>query len=246
MKILGVIPARYASTRFPAKALADIGGKSMVQRVYEQAIQAKSLTKVIIATDHAEIVESIKAFGGNVCLTNENHQSGTDRCHEVLTKEGDSFDYVINIQGDEPFIDPSQIDILASLLDGQTELGTLVKQIGDEHELFDHNVVKCVFNKNMEAMYFSRATVPHLRNYPKEQWLAHQTFYKHIGIYAYRTDVLKTISQLSPSSFEQAESLEQLRWLENGFSIKVAETQLPSFGVDTPEDLERLKDFYKH
>ncbi|HNP19940.1 MAG TPA: 3-deoxy-manno-octulosonate cytidylyltransferase [Fulvivirga sp.] len=244
MKILGVIPARYASTRFPAKALADIGGKPMVQRVYEQALKAKKLTKVIVATDHAKIVEAVQGFEGNVCLTDENHQSGTDRCNEVLTKEVDEFDYVINIQGDEPFIDPSQIDLLAGLLDGKTELGTLVKKIEDTHELFDPNAVKCVFNNNNEALYFSRSTVPFLRNKPKEQWLEHQDFYKHIGIYAYRADILKIIAHLPPSSLEHAESLEQLRWLENGYKIRIAETHIPSFGVDTPDDLMRLKDFY--
>jgi 3-deoxy-manno-octulosonate cytidylyltransferase (CMP-KDO synthetase) len=246
MKILGVIPARYASTRFPAKALADIDGKPMVQRVYEQACKASSLNKVIIATDHEAIVQVVNNFEGNVCLTNENHQSGTDRCHEVLAKESEDFDYVINIQGDEPFIDPSQIDLLASLLDGNTELGTLVKKITDQDELFEANVVKCVFNLNMEAMYFSRASIPYLRNYKKEEWLTKHDFFKHIGIYAYRSDILNSIAKLSPSNFEIVESLEQLRWLENGYTIKVAETELPSFGIDTPEDLERVKNFYNH
>jgi 3-deoxy-manno-octulosonate cytidylyltransferase (CMP-KDO synthetase) len=200
----------------------------------------------MIATDHEAIVQAANIFGGNVCLTNENHQSGTDRCHEVLEKESNDFDYVINIQGDEPFIDPSQINLLAGLLDGNTELGTLVKKITDQEELFEANVVKCVFNLNMEAMYFSRATIPFLRNYQKEEWLTQHDFFKHVGIYAYRSDVLKSIAKLSTSKFELAESLEQLRWLENGYKIKVAETSLPSFGIDTPEDLEKVKNFYKH
>ncbi len=245
MKILGVIPARYASTRFPAKALADINGKPMVQRVYEQAAKSNLLNEVVVATDHSLIVDAVEHFGGQVCLTSNEHQSGTDRCNEVLSQFPD-FDYVINIQGDEPYIDPKQIDLVAQLLDGQTQLGTLVKKIQDAHELFDANVVKCVFNTNMEAMYFSRATIPHLRNHERDNWLTSHAFYKHIGIYAYRADVLKEIAKLPISTLEMAESLEQLRWLEHGYTIKVAETDIQSIGVDTPEDLQRLKDFYKH
>lgn len=244
MKILGIIPARYASTRFPAKALADIGGKPMVQRVFEQASKASFLSKVVVATDHEAIAKAVDGFAGNYCMTSPNHQSGTDRCQEVVENEDESFDYVINIQGDEPFIDPSQIDLLAGLLDGKTELGTLVKKIDHIDEVFDPNVVKCVFNSLNAAMYFSRAPIPHLRNQAKEDWLKHHDFFKHIGIYGYRIDVLNSITKLPVSVFEKAESLEQLRWLESGYKIKVDITDIQSYGVDTPEDLEKLKDLY--
>jgi 3-deoxy-manno-octulosonate cytidylyltransferase (CMP-KDO synthetase) len=160
MKILGIIPARFESTRFPAKALADIGGKSMVQRVYEQAAKASSLQKVIVATDHEKIFDHVLSFGGNVCITTKKHQSGTDRCQEVITKEKEEFDYIINIQGDEPFIAPGQIDILAANLDGKTELATLAKRIKEPEQLFNPNVVKVIFNKNKEALYFSRESIP--------------------------------------------------------------------------------------
>ena len=242
MKILGIIPARYASTRFPAKALADIGGKPMVQRVYEQAMKSSSLSKVVVATDHEEIEKVVKGFGGNVCLTSPDHQSGTDRCQEVMNSEP-GFDYAINIQGDEPFIDPQQIDILASLLDGNTELATLVKKIDEDEELFDSNVVKCIVAANGSALYFSRSAVPFNRNEPKENWVQRGNYFKHIGIYAYRTDILKSITDLKQSSLEISESLEQLRWLENGYQIKVAETTIGSIGIDTPEDLKKVQSF---
>lgn len=242
MKILGIIPARYASTRFPAKALADIGGKPMVQRVYEQALKSESLSKVVIATDHEEIARVVNDFAGNVCMTRSDHQSGTDRCQEVMQYES-GFDYAINIQGDEPFIDPQQIDILASLLDGETELATLVKKIDSDIELFDSNVVKCVLAQNGNALYFSRSTVPFNRNKAKELWLQSGNYYKHIGIYAYRTDILKKVSSLEQSPLELSESLEQLRWLENGFTIKAAITTIGSIGIDTPEDLKKIQSF---
>ncbi|MBL6445522.1 3-deoxy-manno-octulosonate cytidylyltransferase [Fulvivirga sp. 29W222] len=244
MNILGIIPARYGSTRFPAKALADIGGKSMIRRVYEQAKKSALLNDVVIATDHEAIMEEVATFDGKACMTSENHQSGTDRCYEALTLQNKDYDYVINIQGDEPFINPAQIDLLADLLDGQTQLGTLVKQIEDREELFNPNVVKAVFNIYNNAIYFSRATLPYNRNAKKEDWLQERKYFKHIGIYAYRSDILKQITNLSVSGLEQAESLEQLRWIENGYVIKVAETTYPSVGVDTPEDLEKLKNFY--
>lgn len=238
MSILGIIPARYASTRFPAKALADIGGKSMIQRVYEQALQATTLTAVWIATDHPLIAEHVKQFGGKVCMTADTHPSGTDRCFEALQKIGGSFDYVINIQGDEPFIQPQQIDILAACLDSETELATLVKRFADPDALFNPNTAKAVLNTRAEALYFSRHPIPFLRGVEKSQWLEKHSYYQHIGIYAYRTDVLAKITQLPPSSLEKAESLEQLRWLENGFRIKTAFTEYESLGIDTPEDLE--------
>ena len=239
MRILGVIPARYASTRFPAKPLVDIGGQSMIKRVYNQVKKSESIAKVIVATDHSKIVEHVKSFGGDVCMTSESHASGTDRCFEVLKKETDPFDYVINIQGDEPFISPHQIDLLASLLDGITELATLSKKIENKEQLFSPNVVKIVLTTDYKALYFSRSPIPHIRNIAQDQWLNKHTFYKHIGMYAYRTDILEKLTKLSISSLERAESLEQLRWLENGYSIKVAETTEETIGIDTPEDLEK-------
>lgn len=244
MKILGIVPARYSSTRFPAKALADIGGKTMVQRVYEQACKARLLDDVVIATDHQAIVSDAARFGGKVCMTSESHQSGTDRCYEALTLQQKDYDYVINIQGDEPFINPEQIDLLAELLDGDTQLATLIKKIDDPEELFNPNVVKAIFNYHNDAIYFSRAALPHNRSAAPENWITGRNYYKHIGLYAYRSDVLKEITSLPVSGLEQAESLEQLRWIENGYTIKVAETHHQSVGVDTPEDLKKLKNFY--
>lgn len=237
--ILGIIPARYASTRFPGKPLADIGGKSMIQRVYEQVKKSKLITDVIVATDNQLIMDHVNRFGGRVRMTKESHVSGTDRCYEALTLQKASFDYVINIQGDEPFIQPEQIDLLAGLLDGKTELATLVKKIEDPEQLFNPNVVKAVVASNGEALYFSRSAVPHIRNTSEQDWVSAHTFYKHIGMYAYRTDVLKKLTALPVSPLEKAESLEQLRWLENGFRIKVAETKTETIGIDTPEDLQR-------
>ncbi len=241
MRILGVIPARYASTRFPAKALAEIGGKTIVQRVFEQASKAELLHKVIVATDHTQIYDHVKSFGGNVAMTSENHQSGTDRCNEVLNFEKEGFDYVINIQGDEPFIDPAQINTLANCLDGQTEIATLIKKITNAETLFNKNVVKAIINNKNEAIYFSRTALPHLRNVERENWLSHFTYFKHLGIYAYRADILQEITKLSVSKLEKAESLEQLRWIENGYEIMTEETEIESIGIDTPEDLEEAK-----
>jgi 3-deoxy-manno-octulosonate cytidylyltransferase (CMP-KDO synthetase) len=226
--------------------LADIAGKSMIQRVYEQVGKSKSIDDVVVATDHPEIFAHVKAFGGKVCMTKESHVSGTDRCYEAaLQQPKGSFDYVINIQGDEPFIQPDQIDLLASTLDGATEIATLVKAIEEQSVLFNPNVVKAVVSKAGAALYFSRSTIPHIRNTNESQWLEKHKFFKHIGMYAYRKDILERLTQLDVSSLERAESLEQLRWLENGFNIKVAETKTEALGIDTPEDLlkalEQLK-----
>lgn len=239
MKIIGIIPARYASTRFPAKPLVDIRGKSMIQRVYEQVKKSKSISSVVVATDHAEIYDHVKKFGGEVCLTKDSHVSGTDRCYEALTLQKNNYDYVINVQGDEPFIQPAQIDLLASLLDGNTEIATLIKTIEQEEVLFNPNVVKAVINKQNEALYFSRSTIPHIRNTAHSDWMSKRIFFKHIGMYAYRSDILQQLTQLEISSLEKAESLEQLRWLENGFTIKTAITNIETIGIDTPEDLEK-------
>ncbi len=239
MKILGLIPSRYASTRFHAKSLVDINGKSMIQRVYEQAEKSKSLDKVVVATDHKEIFNHVRTFGGDVCMTRDDHVSGTDRCFEALGLQPEEFDYVINVQGDEPFIQPEQIDLLASFLDGQTEIATLAKTIGNEEELFNANLVKVVFDLNKKALYFSRSAIPHIRNTEQTEWLRRHKFFKHIGMYAYRSDILKELTGLPVSSLEKAESLEQLRWLENGFKITVVETLTETFGIDTPDDLKK-------
>lgn len=238
MKIIGIIPARYASTRFPGKPLADIAGVSMVQRVYNQAKAAESLQKVLVATESREVYDHVKSFGGEVIMTKPTHLSGTDRCNEALRRDGKYYDFVINIQGDEPFISPKQIDILATSLSNKVELATLVKRIGSPKDLRNRNVVKVVLNYRKEAIYFSRSPIPFIRDQEEEQWLQHHTYYKHIGIYAYRSDILDSITKLKPSILEKAESLEQLRWVENGYAIKVSETALESKGIDTKEDLE--------
>lgn len=252
MQLIGIIPARYASTRFPAKALVDIGGKSMVERVYEQASKAKSLSKVVVATDHPLIFDHVQAFGGDVVMTSEHHPSGTDRCHEAFVKiqaqlppntQDATPTYILNIQGDEPFIQPEQIELLTSLLNGKVEIATLVKVIEDEATLFSPNTPKVVINEQQEALYFSRQTIPQLRGVNPQEWLQHHTFYKHLGIYAYRSDILERLTQLTPSSLEKAEALEQLRWLENGYRISVVVTPYDSHGVDVPDDLERVKKF---
>lgn len=237
MKILGVIPARYDSTRFPGKCMVDIQGKSMVRRVYEQSCKATSLSKVIVATDDQRIYDEISSHGGNVMMTSKEHRNGTERCNEVVDKVEEIFDYVINIQGDEPFINPEQIDILACCLDGNTELGTLVRHETDFEKLKSPTEMKVVLNNNMEAMYFSRSIVPFVRDVKTDKWAESHKFYLHVGIYGYRKNVLNAIVKLDPTNLENTECLEQLRWLENGYKIKVAETEHDSFMIDTPEDL---------
>lgn len=243
MNIIGIIPSRYESSRFPGKPLVDIGGKSMIQRVYEQAQQTQSLTDVFVATDDQRIYDHVVAFGGKAVMTSTKHQTGTDRCKEAYQKAFPTADYIINIQGDEPFIQPKQIDVLATCLtEEKVEIATLIKKIEDEETLFNVNTPKVVITENKFARYFSRQTIPYLRNIEQKDWLDSHTFYKHIGIYAYRVDVLNKITQLEASSLEKAESLEQLRWLENGYQIKVAETDFETIGIDTPEDLKKVKD----
>ncbi|RYY31897.1 MAG: 3-deoxy-manno-octulosonate cytidylyltransferase [Sphingobacteriaceae bacterium] len=240
MKIIGIIPARYASSRFPGKPLVDIGGKSMIQRVYEQAKKCPSLAKVVVATDDARIFDHVTAFGGEAVITGEHHQSGTDRCAEVASAHPE-FDVVINIQGDEPYIDPAQITKLADCFaDSNTQIATLIKQIKTPEELVNSNSPKVVVNLLSEAIYFSRSPLPHLRGEEVANWLEHHIYYKHIGIYGYRADVLQQITLLPVSSLETAEKLEQLRWIENGYRIKVAETEFETHAIDTPEDLQLL------
>ncbi|NOW97447.1 3-deoxy-manno-octulosonate cytidylyltransferase [Mucilaginibacter sp. SG564] len=241
MKVLGIIPARYASSRFPGKPLIDIGGKSMIQRVYEQAKKCTGLSEVVVATDDDRIFSHVEAFGGVAVMTADTHQSGTDRCAEVALVHPE-YDVIINIQGDEPFIDPEQIGKLATCFtDKETQLATLIKRIKTEEELFNTNSPKVVVNKLSEAVYFSRSALPHIRGQEPENWLEFYTFFKHIGIYGYRADILQQITKLPVSSLEKAESLEQLRWIENGYRIKVAETELETYAVDVPEDLLKLK-----
>jgi len=238
--ILGVIPARYASTRFPGKPLIDIQGKSMIQRVYEQAKKARKLNDVVVATDDERILNHVKSFGGKALMTLPNHPSGTDRCYEVLKNQSNGFSYVINIQGDEPFIDPSQIDLLAQLCDGKTELATLMIPVDSHEVLFDTGEVKIVMNNQQEALYFSREVIPHIKGVDKKEWHKHYPYYRHVGMYAYRADILEQITTLMPSELEKAESLEQLRWLENGFKIKLAVTDFDSHCIDTPEDIDKV------
>jgi len=239
MEIIGIIPARFASTRFPGKPLVSIQGKTMIQRVYEQASKAK-LAQVLVATDDERIQTEVQRFGGNVVLTAEHHQSGTDRCFEAYTQFNVPYDCIINIQGDEPFIQPEQIDLLVTCFENPaTQLATLVKSIESAAELFNPNSPKVVLNQHQEAIYFSRQPIPYLRGAEEATWPQKHVYYKHIGIYGYRADILEQITQLPPSSLEKAESLEQLRWLENGFKITTAVTHLETFGIDTPEDLEK-------
>ncbi|QNN44111.1 3-deoxy-manno-octulosonate cytidylyltransferase [Pedobacter roseus] len=240
LAVIGIIPARHASTRFPGKPLVDIAGKSMIQRVYEQASKAKSLSKVVVATDDVRIADEVKRFGGEFIFTSSDHQSGTDRCAEVI-EALPGFDIVINIQGDEPFIEPAQIELLASCFtEEKVQLATLIKSIHNQESVYNPNSPKVVIDVNGRAMYFSRSPIPFIRNGEPGVWAEKHQFYKHIGIYGYRTESLKAITKLPPSSLEIAESLEQLRWIENGFYIQTKVTDLETVAIDTPEDLLKL------
>lgn len=241
MKVLGIIPSRYASTRFPGKPLIDIGGKTMIQRVYQQAKKASSLSHVVVATDDDRIFNHVKSIGGEVVMTSSSHVSGTERCAEVIAKLDEKFDVVINIQGDEPFINPEQINQLSACFnDEKTDIATLIKKIDSEEELFNPNRPKVVFDENNFALMFSRSAIPEFPSVKKSNWLNEHIFYKHIGIYGYRSDVLLKISRLPVSPLEQKERLEQLRWVENNYTIKVAETTYEATAIDTPEDLKKL------
>lgn len=248
MKFLGIIPARYASTRFPAKPLAILGGKTVIQRVYEQV--AGMLDDAYVATDDERIEAAVKAFGGKVVMTSVHHKSGTDRCYEAAVRIGGDFEVVVNIQGDEPFIQPSQLQTIKACFDDKaTQIATLVKPFNADDPfttLENVNSPKVVVNKNWNALYFSRSVIPYQRGIEKSEWLASHTYYKHIGLYAYRTKVLKEITTLPQSPLELAESLEQLRWLENGYTIKVGISTVETIGIDTPEDLVRAEEFLKN
>jgi 3-deoxy-manno-octulosonate cytidylyltransferase (CMP-KDO synthetase) len=243
LNFAGIIPARYASTRFPGKPLVSIKGKTMIERVYIQASQV--FKHIAVATDDQRIEAEVLRFGGNVIMTSTRHQSGTDRCYEAACKLRDNtkvdFDVVVNIQGDEPFIQPVQFEKLMRCFSvADTQIATLVKKISTIEDLMNPNHVKVVIDKTNRALYFSRSAIPFIRNKPQEEWIQNSNFYKHIGIYAYRFDVLKEISRLSQSDLEMAESLEQLRWLENGYNIRVEKTDFESISVDTPEDLKMI------
>lgn len=240
MKFIGLIPARYASTRFPGKPLALLGGKPVIQRVYEQVTSI--LDDACVATDDERIYNCVKEFGGKVVMTRTDHKSGTDRIEEAIEKIGGDYDVIVNIQGDEPFIQRSQIETVCSCFDDEeTQIATLGKPFTSMDAVANPNSPKIVVDNNNFAMYFSRSIIPFVRGKEQTEWLDHYPFLKHLGIYAYRREVLRKITQLSQSSLEIAESLEQLRWLQNGFKIKVGLTDIETVGIDTPEDLERAE-----
>ncbi len=243
MNIIGIIPARYGSTRFPGKPLVDIDGKTMIQRVYDQCRKSTMLSSVVIATDDERIMTHVNEFGGKVMMTSPQHLSGTDRCAEIIRMDTErTWDVIINIQGDEPYIQPEQIDLLCKCFESaKTSIATLIKEIKTSDELFNHNNAKVILNKDGEAVYFSRSPIPYSRNYPEQEWVKHHTYYKHIGIYGYRTKMLLEISQLPKTKLEITESLEQLRWIENGYKINTAITSFESIAIDTPDDLLRIK-----
>lgn len=239
MHSIGIIPARYASTRLPGKPLVDLAGKSMIQRVVEQTRQA-ALSRVVVATDDERILDHVLSFGGEAVLTSPDHPSGTDRVWEAYHQLGQQADCVVNIQGDEPFIQPAQINALIELFaDEATQIATLVKPVISQEELLSPHLPKVVLGAQGEALYFSRHPIPYLRQYPTMSWLQHHRFLRHIGLYAYRPAVLRQLTQLPPDALELAESLEQLRWLSHGFRIRTAETDQATHGIDTPEDVQR-------
>ena len=245
----GIIPARYASSRFPGKPLAMIGKKPMIQRVYEQA--SKLLDLVYVATDDKRIYKTVINFGGKAIMTSPDHQSGTDRCAEAVIKitreTGIKIDIVINIQGDEPFIKPEQIDLLMKCFTGErVEIATLVRKAVPGEDIFNSNQPKVILNSKGDAIYFSRAAIPYIRDAEKSNWSTVHVYYKHIGLYAYRTETLKKITSLARSPLEISESLEQNRWIENGFRIKTAITLWENIGIDTPDDLDKAKLLLKH
>lgn len=235
--ISAIIPARYGSTRFPGKPLADINGISMIERVYTQTKKSKRLSEVIVATDHKEIFDKVVSFGGHCMMTSAQHSNGTERCAEVASKL--KSDYIVNVQGDEPYIDPAQIDALCSLLVGDTEIATLIKLVENTDDIENNNVVKVVTNKWGEAMYFSRSMIPNQIKSTADS--SNHNYFKHIGIYGFRKDTLTQLVQLPKSKLEIAESLEQLRWLENGYKIATTITSIDTVGIDTPEDITKVK-----
>lgn len=244
MKFIGIIPARYASTRFPGKPLALLGGKPVIQHVYEKV--AAVLEAAYVATDDERIYDAVKSFGGQVVMTRTDHKSGTDRIEEAIEKIGGEWDVVVNVQGDEPFVAKSQLDTICHCFDDPTtQIATLGKPFESMEAVQNPNSPKIVVDNMGFAMYFSRSVIPYVRGKEESSWLTHYPFLKHLGIYAYRKDVLRQVTQLPQSSLEIAESLEQLRWLQNGFKIKVGTTDVETVGIDTPQDLERAEEFLK-
>jgi 3-deoxy-manno-octulosonate cytidylyltransferase (CMP-KDO synthetase) len=244
MKYIAVIPARYASTRFPGKPLAVLGGKTVIQRVYEQA--ANVLSEAYVATDDKRIFNAVEAFGGRAVMTRADHKSGTDRIEEAVEKIATDADVIINIQGDEPFIQPSQIKTLMHLFDDpETQIGTLGKPFETMDAVENPNSPKIVTDRRGFALYFSRSIIPYIRGVDQKEWLGHYPFLKHLGVYAYRREVLVEVTRLPQSPLEKAESLEQLRWLENGYRIRVGITEMETVGIDTPDDLTRAEEFLK-
>lgn len=241
MKYIGIIPARYASSRFPGKPLVNIHGKSMIQRVYEQCLKSK-LHAVVVATDDKRIFNHVQDFGGKAIMTSERHESGTDRIAEAAhSLQVQADDIIVNIQGDEPFINPEDINKICDCFIGEDrQIATLVKQIKDAETLFNSNSPKVVLGIDKRALYFSREAIPHLRSIPKEHWLKEHKYFQHIGIYAFRQSILTEVAQLKCSDLEQKEGLEQLRWLENGYNIHTAEIESDCIAVDSPEDLKRI------
>lgn len=240
-RVLGIIPARYGSSRFPGKPLIEIKGMTMIERVYRQCKKARLLDEVIVATDDERIESAVLLFGGKVMMTSTEHQSGTDRCLEVIEKTNELWDVAINIQGDEPLIFPEQIDQLVLCFDEEgTAIATLVKTITNTAEINNPNIVKVVINANKMAMYFSRATIPFYRNNQNDIPSAEVNYYKHIGMYGYRSEILKQFNTLAPSNLEKWEALEQLRWMENGYEIKTALTHYENVSVDVPGDLKMV------
>ncbi|MEX2596916.1 MAG: 3-deoxy-manno-octulosonate cytidylyltransferase [Salibacteraceae bacterium] len=245
MKILGIIPSRYDSKRFPGKPLIELNGKSMIRRVYEQAAES-NLDKVLVATDDSRIYDHVINFGGEAVMTSSDHESGTDRCVEAYGLQEEAFDAVINIQGDEPIIRPSQLNLLAFCFnDDDCEIATLAVKIKTNDILFDSSKIKVVLNYNSDAIYFSRHPIPYQQK-PADQWLETHAYYKHVGIYGFRTDILQEVGRLPISSLEQAESLEQLRWMENGYKIQVKLTEFDSISIDIPKDVDRVLDILNH
>ena len=242
MKFIGIIPARYASTRFPGKPLAILGGKTVIQRVYEQA--SSVLEEAYVATDDERILQVVEQFGGRAVMTRADHKSGTDRIEEAAEKIGTDADVIINVQGDEPFIQPSQIETMMRLFDNPTtQIGTLGKRFDSIEATLNPNSPKIVTDLQGFALYFSRSIIPFVRGKEQTEWLKSYPFLKHLGLYAYRREVLHEVTQLPQSHLELAESLEQLRWLENGYRIRVGLTDVETVGIDTPEDLERAEEF---
>ena len=242
MKTLGIIPARYGSTRFPGKPLAIIHGKSMIRRVYERAVKAKLLSAVLVATDDERIFDHVSGFGGNVVMTSPQHPSGTDRCAEALKLTGNDFNYVVNIQGDEPYIHPDQIDLLVECMASQnSDIATLVKVITDKSDLINPNIPKVVRTQQGRALYFSRRPIPYCKDEISDEYLRKGIFLKHIGIYGYRAIVLPQLAALPQGKMELCESLEQLRWLEHGFVIDTAVSIHENIAVDSPSDIDVIE-----